>query len=263
MLAMGAAIFASVDALSGSTLHDQQQSFRTTLIGKNTGPAIQNLRICNAFSNESPLDITNVRSKSSVGSLSYKDCGDYRLQLLEGDQLGCKVAGVDVGSFAVNTVPQDSELLLLIVQKQHGAPIQATFTSHAFAHAKPDSAQVAVIDTYSGAAKNLTDNIEIYDTTEPEIDAVMKEHEALNVNSVMSIRPGSYEVALNTAAQNLTTAELNVEGNVDYVVLRVGDGTPSTPEELVVFPSNKGGARSSVALGSGLLLATFLQLFLM
>mmetsp|Transcript_245 Transcript_245/g.525 ORF Transcript_245/g.525 Transcript_245/m.525 type:complete len:270 (+) Transcript_245:78-887(+) len=261
ILAMGAVLFASVDARSGSTLREQKtlrtgdQGPRHFLISTDLGNTKQKLRVCSAFGNESPLDITLVRTNELLGSLKYKDCVDYKLQLKTGDQLDFKADGAAVGTFAVAGMPQASQMLLLVVQNREGLPGSAAFKSHAFAEEKPDSAQVAIIDAYSGTKK--AEKVQIYDATEPNI--TLGENAALPLNSVTLLKPGSYEVALNTAGQNLTSAELSAEGN--YVVLRVGEGSPAMPEELVVFPQT-GGAGSAAVLGSGLLLAAFLHLFL-
>jgi len=265
ILAMGAALFASVDARSVSALREQK-TFRTgyrgsshSLIGADLDNAKQELRVCNAFGNafgnEAPLDITLVRTKEHLGSLMYKGCVDYNLQLEEGDQLDFKVDGAAVGTFAVAVMPQASQMLLLIAQNRKELPGSVAFKSHAYAE-KNSFAQVAMIDAYSGA--KTIDEVQIYDATEPNIS--LRKHAALSLDSVTLLKPGSYEVALDASGQNLTSAELNAEGN--YVVLRVGGDSPAIPEELVVFPQI-GGARSAVVLGSGLLLAAFLHLFLM
>mmetsp|Transcript_23037 Transcript_23037/g.49026 ORF Transcript_23037/g.49026 Transcript_23037/m.49026 type:complete len:277 (+) Transcript_23037:64-894(+) len=269
ILTMGAALLVATDARSAMGLGAQQtlragsRGARPSLIV--SGKADQKLRICNAFAFDAPLDITHVRSKASLGSLPYKGCEDYKMQLNEGDQLDFKVAGTDVGTFAVAGLPQASRILLLIVQKRADSSMGASFKSHAFAEEAPDSAQIAVIDTYGGA-KNPTDKVDIFDVTEPNI--TLRKSEALPLNSVVSISPGSYQVAMNSAGLNTTGPELSAEGKTSYVVFRVGEGgkskekAESFPEELVVFPS-PGGARSAAALGSGLLLAALLQLFLL
>lgn len=268
ILAMGAALFVASDARSATALGAQQtlrggpaDTHHSLIV---SGKAEQNLRICNAFANDAPLDITHVRLNTALGSLKYKTCEDFKMQLDEGDQLDFKAAGTDVGTFAVAGLPLASRILLLIVHKRSGS-MGASFKSHAFAEEAPGSAQIAVIDTYAGE-KKITDKVHIQDIAEPNI--TLRKSEALPLNSVVSIAPGSYQVTMNKAGPNAAGAELSAEGKTSYVVMRVGEGATlkekagSFPEELVVFPS-PGGARSAAALGSGLLLAALLQLFLM
>lgn len=241
---------------------------RSSLIVQDTGKGEQTLRVCNAFAFAAPLEITHVRSNKHLGSLAYKDCKDYMLELEEDDQLDFKAAGSDVGTFAVSELPRTSRILLLTVQKRAGPAMGATFTSHAFAEERAGTAQVAVIDTYSGANKK-PDKVTIYDAAEPNV--TLRKSEELPLNAVMSINPGYYQVSLKTAGPPLpagddTSATFDAEGETSYVVLRVGHGSvpqenaTSFPEEVVVFPQT-GGARSAAALGLGLLLAGFLQLF--
>jgi len=268
ILALGAALFVATDARSASAL-GSQLALRAGPRGQHSlivqDKPQQNLRICNAFAVAVPLDITHVRTDKPLDSLKYKACKDYTLELNEGDQLDFKADGNDVGTFAVSKLPQSTRILLLIVHKRAGSSMGATFMSHAFAEEKPGSAQIAIIDTYGGE-KQATDKVKIYDATEPNITE--QKSEVLPMNSVASISPGAYQVAMNNEGPNATGVELSAEGKTSYVVIRVGDGLPSKdkegtfPQELMVYPSPS-GARSAAALGSGLLLAAFLQLFLL
>lgn len=275
---VGAALCTAADARTAGHLRDvlalraTASGAHPSLIVQETGKAEQRLRVCNAYAFAAPLELTHVRSNARLGSLKYKACADYTLRLEEDDELDFKAAGDDVGTFAISKLPRTSGILLLIVQQRAAGPARgASFTSHAFEADLPGSAQVAVIDTYSGSKAKLN-KVTIYDPAETNV--TLRKYEDLPLNSVMFINPGHYQVALPSAGPppasgaGAAGATLAAEAQASYVVLRVGRGGGpqekgvAFPEELVVFPE-AGGARSAAALGLGLLLAAVSQLSLL
>lgn len=271
LLAMGAAVlFVSVDARIASGSQDRQslragpQDSHHSMIVADISQAERTLQVCNAFAFKEPLVVTHVRTGKPVGSLEYKTCKDYTLQLMEDDQLDFKAGKLDVGTFSVTSLPRNLQTLLLIVHKRSGKGMAASFKSHAFGAESPGSAQIAVIDTYGGETKG-TEKVRIYDATEQ--NATLQKTESLPLNSVVSISPGSYQVAMNTDSK-VPRVPLSAEATSSYLVMRVGEastpkGKASTafPEELVVFPS-PGSARSAASVGLALLMTTLLQVLL-
>jgi hypothetical protein len=152
----------------------------------------EKLRVCNAFAHSAPLEITHVRLATQIAKLPYKDCGDYTLNLKEGDQLDFKADGNDVGTFSVAGLPHVERTLLLIVHRRAGsrdlsanssailgsrAITGATFKSHVFAQGSPETAQVATIDAYKGDTES---KVQIADATGTNI--TKKDPEVLALN---------------------------------------------------------------------------------
>jgi len=131
----------------------------------------------------------------------------------------------------------------LVIHRHDTLSTAVAFESHIFANLL--NAQVAIIDTYKGAAKS-----------DPRImDAAgagkNTRSEELRFESVVAVNPGEYEVTLvgsdgKTKAKNSLVA-LNRES---YIVLRTGVEAkqgPSYPQELVVFPKTDPSALHSAA----------------
>ncbi|CAK0867449.1 unnamed protein product [Prorocentrum cordatum] len=195
------------------------------------------LRLCNAYAWQLPLEMRRVEAPMLVEHpLPYKACRDYRLPLREGDQLEFSAGDVSIGTFSVRGLPQDPRSQLLLIPRRRDAVSMAVaFDSHIFHPAV--GPQVAVIDAYQGAQRSI---LRIKEPTREE---------ELSFNSVVDVVPGSYRLTLEGASRRIgdtpQTTVLNTQGNSDYVVLRVGTGSESWPEELIVFP-HSGGARATV-----------------
>jgi hypothetical protein len=216
------------------------------------------LRVCNAYPSASELDISRGNKESLTGAvpMPYKSCRDFSAPLQSGDKLEFKIGEATAGTFAVSDLPTNDAILLLVIHRHDPVSSSVSFESHVFANLA--NAQVAILDTYKGAAKP---NIKLMDlrTENPKANS-----EELRFNSVVAVNPGLYEVEL--ADQNGKTQShsqfvaLNQES---YVVLRSGvesqQGT-SFPQELIVYPQSDASELHSgsvaVSFPAAILLAT-------
>lgn len=195
----------------------------------------QKLRICNAYASPEPLDIYNARTKRQLTAgapLPYKQCRDFQVNLQEGDQLDFKSHHVDMGTFTATGLPTQQASLLLIPHRRAPSSIAMSFDSHAFASL--DTAQVAVVDAYSGPQSG---SVKIYSPTA---------REDLQYNSVVALNSGKYQLALmGGSGQNVTSLNFDVNPKETYVAMRVGvedehDASKAAafPMELIVFPNS-------------------------
>jgi len=202
------------------------------------------LRLCNAFAWPEALEMSRVQEPKLVEyPLAYKACHDYALPLRAGDELQFKAGNERIGTFEVRSLPENPEDLLMIVPHRRDSDSRAVvFESHVFKEA--GSAQVAVVDVYKGQQLS------------PVIVAEGQRHEVLPYGSVVGLAPGAYDFLLgsNDTSGNkshrdaevkpnaaVAPAKLNVLKDKNYVVLRVGMGGSSFPEELVAFPWSGAG----------------------
>jgi len=169
--------------------------------------------------------------------LPYKSCHDYLLPLHTGDELRFRAANKDVGTFFVQSVPTADSLLLLVPHRKDASSEKAlAFESHVFL--QNNLSQVALIDTVHRTRQDANHSVVFAETRkEHGIWKSTGEAEELHFNSVASLSPAYYQLALpSTDNQNATQEYLNAHGKDMYVALRVGGIDASTPEELVVFP---------------------------
>lgn len=195
------------------------------------------LRLCNAYPHEAALHVVRERSsrKQLTGTrgLGYKECRDVRVPLQVGDVLDFLVADTTAGSFRVSEVPENNAVLLLVIKRVSQSTTAVAFESHVFAGLL--NAQVAVIDTFCKRSKA---SVQIVD---PEEHWKRARSEELQLNSVVPVNPGIYEVVLRDKSGTIKAASRLVALNRNsYVVLRTGclpeKGGAAYPEELVVFP---------------------------
>lgn len=217
--------------------------------------ARQEMMICNAFAEQSPLEAKLVQYQDTLKPLRYKECSKLDLPMREGDQLDFRCRGQDVGTFVVAGMPTAAKTLLLIVQRRSGSSFSASFKSHAFATEASGAAQVAVIDAFQGEHKR--DQVRILDFSKDPTNFTMeRKAEGLPMNSVVAVKPGFYRVAL----EGIGGEALDARPASSYVVVRVGQESPdkdkpgSFPEEVVVFPQTS-GAPTAAALRALLALA--------
>jgi len=192
------------------------------------------LRICNAYPGTAAINIYKGKGDrlNADGPMPYKTCNDFLTPLKSGDKLEFKIGDANAGTFSISDLPNNDAVLFLVVHRHDTLSTAVSFESHVFANLL--NAQVAIIDTYKGAAKS-----------EPRImDAASAgksaRSEELRFESVVAVNPGVYDVALvgsdgKTKAKNSLVA-LNRES---YIVLRTGVEAkqgPSYPQELVVYP---------------------------
>jgi len=185
--------------------------------------------------------------------LPFKECRDYTLPLRAGDELLFRAAGAEVGTFQVSSLPSPGSLLLLVPHRKEAASEEVlAFESHMFA---PGSlSQVALIDTFGGTSdrRGISPKVTLSETRRQQGGWKSESRaEEVQFNSVVSLAPGYYRLALPTAG-NTSQVYLDANGQEPYVALRVGAGS-SYPEELVVFPrvglSELGASSRSKAWG--------------
>lgn len=258
-LAFGAAIVAGGVSQTGTALRqagNKGSGFVKALEFKHR------LRVCNAYPYESPLDVFRGHTeKLTEEPLPYKSCIDFATPLHAGDKLAFKVGSANAGTFAISDLPNNDAVLLLVIHRHDTLSTAVAFESHVFANLL--NAQVAIIDTFKGAARSVAS---IRDGGSRKARS-----EQLRYNSVVAVNPGIYEVVLTdvdgTEEANGELVALNRES---YVILRTGVDAqqgPSFPQGLVVFPHSdanllkvKSGALATMA-SFQVLLASMLVAF--
>merc|ERR1719163_1514066 len=91
--------------------------------------------------------------------MPYKACEDFASQLKPGDKLEFRVGDSTAGTFSVSDLPNNDAVLMLLIHRHDTLSTAVSFESHVFANLL--NAQIAVIDTYKGAAKST---LKIQDT---------------------------------------------------------------------------------------------------
>jgi hypothetical protein len=217
------------------------------------------LRVCNAYPYSASLDVFRATEKLTDSSMPYKACRDFTSPLQSGDKLEFKVGDATAGTFAVSDLPSNDAVLLLVIHRHDQISTAVSFESHVFANLL--NAQVAVIDTYKGAAAGTP---RIKDRKLTGKDAARSEE--LRFSSIVAVNPGLYEVELDGKDGKVeSTSELVALNRESYVVLRVGVESKNGhtyPQELVVFPQSspaslQGGAARYSVLGA--ILATLIS----
>merc|ERR1719311_2023558 len=92
--------------------------------------------------------------------MPYKACRDFNTPLKAGDKLEFKIGDASAGTFSVSDLPNNDAVLLLVIHRHDQLSTAVSFESHVFANL--ENAQVAVMDTYKGAAKGT---LNIMDST--------------------------------------------------------------------------------------------------
>jgi len=204
-------------------------------------PRVQ-LRVCNAYGKSAPLEllhrpghhhgdsmkISSLTAKD--GSLAYKGCREWNVDLRRGDSLEFLQDSAHLGSFSVSAVPQLDTLLLLVVHRRKSSARPA-FASHVFAKAK--SAQVAVLDMYQGLSRGKL----AIQEDKPQDDSQSKKplsvlSEELSYDSVVALDGGKYICKL-VGGEKPKQLAMTAKAGESYVAMRVGD---DKDEEIVVFP---------------------------
>jgi len=212
------------------------------------------LRVCNAYPYAAALDVFRGRTEKMTGeqAMPYKSCKDFVSPLKAGDKLEFKVGDASAGTFSVSDLPNNDAVLLLVIHRHDTLSTAVSFESHVFANLL--NAQVAIIDTYKGAARATP---KIMDSAKADKKGARSEE--LRYDSVVAVNPGIYEVMLEgqdgeTKAESKLVA-LNRES---YVVLRTGveaQQGPAYPQELVVYPQSDPAALRGSAVAAKLPLA--------
>lgn len=211
------------------------------------------LRVCNAYPYAASLDVIRSKDKLTDSPMPYKSCKDFTSPLKSGDKLEFKVGDASAGTFAVNDLPQNDAVLLLVIHRHDQVSTAVSFESHVFANLV--NPQVAIIDTYKGAAQSTP---RIKDTKDAKHELRSEE---LRYSSIVAVNPGIYQVELEGSDNKVkSTTQLVAINRESYVVLRVGvesKSGPAYPQELVVYPNTDPSTLQGGAASRGLLAALF------
>jgi hypothetical protein len=210
------------------------------------------LRVCNAYPYAASLDVFRAKDKLTDSAMPYKACRDFMAPLQSGDKLEFKVGDASAGTFSVSDLPNNDAVLLLVIHRHDQLSTAVSFESHVFANLL--NAQVAVIDTYKGAAQAFPRIKDAKAGAKQEARS-----EELRYNSVVAVNPGLYEVDLEGSDGKVKAkTELVALNHESYIILRTGVESktgPAYPQELVVYPNSdpssfKSGAASVSILGA-------------
>lgn len=193
------------------------------------------LRVCNAYPYSAPLDVYRGKSERLTDeAMPYKSCKDFATPLKAGDKLEFKVGDASAGTFSISDLPNNDAVLLLVIHRHDTLSTAVSFESHVFANLL--NAQVAIIDTYKGAAKAMPRIMDV------SAKGKSGRSEELRFDSVVAVNPGMYNVVL--AGQDgspKAESELVALNRESYVVIRTGVESaqgPSYPQELLVYPKS-------------------------
>jgi len=193
------------------------------------------LRVCNAYPYSAALDVIRGKDeKLNEAPMHYKTCKDFLAPLQSGDKLDFRVGDASAGTFSVSDLPQNDATLLLVIHRHDTLSTAVSFESHVFANLM--NAQVAVIDTYKGAAHAVPNIMDF------AAKGKTSRNEELRYDSVVAINPGLYEVDLvGSDSKSKAKAQLVALNHESYVVIRTGveaQQGPAYPQELIVFPQS-------------------------
>lgn len=247
------------------------RSKRHIVIDGGTSPSKLNLRLCNAFTDSTPVAVMlkpMAKNAADVNLtehelLQYKSCRDWPISIGRGDTFEFIKQGGQLGAFQVTSVPQWDATLLLIFRRK-GSSSRPSFISHIFSKTK--NAQLAVLDMYNGPSKHA---VAIQQSKEEAVDkkghALSVLEENLAYDSVVAVAHGNYMFALTGNDKrtkhppHARSIPFTVVPGTSYVAMRVGTSDkPEFPEELVVFPSS--AAHCIGVLSSTLVAAVLLTL---
>merc|ERR1719159_2034414 len=180
--------------------------------------------------------------------MAYKSCKDFPAPLKSGDKIDFRVGDSTAGTFSVAELPNNDATLLLVIHRHDTLSTAVAFESHVFANLA--NAQVAVIDTYKGAARATP---RIMDSETNGKGGTAARSEELRYDSVVAVNQGIYEVVLaGQDGETKAKSQLVALNHESYVVLRTGVEAQqglSYPQDLVVFPqSNPAVLRSAAGL---------------
>jgi len=197
------------------------------------------LRVCNAYPYTAALDIFRGKNEKLTGDapMHYKACKDFQAPLKAGDKLEFRVGDASAGTFSVSDLPNNDAVLLLIIHRHDTLSTAVSFESHVFANLA--NAQVAVIDTFKGAARSTPRIMDAGDQAKP---GNMSRSEELRFDSVVAVNPGVYDVELmGSDGEMKSKSRLVALSQESYVIIRTGIEAmqgPAFPQELIVFPNS-------------------------
>jgi hypothetical protein len=203
------------------------------------------LRVCNAYPYSAALDVFRGSSEklTSDAPMHYKTCRDFQAPLKSGDKLEFKVGDASAGTFSVSDLPSNDAVLLLVIHRHDTLSTAVSFESHVFANLQ--NAQVAIIDTYKGAAKATPKIMDI------EEKGKTSRSEDLRYDSVVAVNPGLYNVQLSGSdGQTKATSQLVALSQESYVIIRTGveaQQGPAYPQDLLIYPNSDKAALHSAS----------------
>lgn len=198
-------------------------------------PLQVSLMVCNAYAHELPLDVDDLQAHHRLTASSpvpYSECRLFHLPMKGGDRFEFFSGNLSVGTFYATSAPSTPSSLLLIARRRQPDSRAVAFDSHAFANL--DVAQLAVVDAYRG---DEAGHLRIMDRAKRGV----QRSEDLTFNTVMTLNPGRYQVALLDAQEQLiSSSPLDAKGKAKFVVLRIGNSELANaskvyPQSLMVF----------------------------
>lgn len=194
------------------------------------------LRVCNAYPFKHPIDVFVGEVKLTSAPMPYKTCDEFTSKSLKaGDKVDFKVGDASAGSFSISDLPSNDAVLVLVLYRHDTLSTGVAFESHVFSNLL--NAQVAVLDTYIGAAKATPRIQDVEQNSDPHH---VQRSEELSYGSVMAVNPGLYEVLLKGAdGKTKARQQLVALNRESYMVMRCGveaERGASYPMEIMVFP---------------------------
>lgn len=191
------------------------------------------LRVCNAYPDEEPLDIVRATETLTESAMHYKECRSFSVPIKTGDKLDFKVGNANAGTFTIDELPSNDATMLLVIYRHDTRSTTVSFASHVYSNLL--NAQISVIDAYRGKARS---GITIRD----HAGASAGRAEELRYNSVVALNAGTYDIVLDGTKVSSPLAAVDRE---TYAVIRVGveaEQGKAYPQELIVFPHSLGGS---------------------
>lgn len=190
------------------------------------------LRVCNAFPHELPLQVFYDGRRLTEQSLRYKDCGTWsNVGLTFGKHLDFKVGDESAGTLVVSDLPWVNAVVAVVVYDLQN--LAGSFESQVFEDM--DAPQVAVFDAYRGPAEA---SLLIRDPADHD----SQRKEELRYDSAVIIRPGRYDLVLeDSAGSEQARTAFGVADDESYVVVRCGGERKagSFEQDVFVYPASK------------------------
>lgn len=224
----------------------------------------QRLLVCNAFQAETDAPISLSKNGDVVfiegEALAYEECRYAPVSVRKGDKLDFATTdNIAGGTFEVTDLPEQDAMLLLVLQNSMNQSFPLTSQSFTFPlHNTGGKAKLAVVDATAGRRGALLHIARSLPT---------KDDSDIDFNQVYELDNGTYSVSLQAmpgpegAAHDLPHGLelgkhahrlLNLQGDRDYVLLRIG-GERGEEEHFITFPGSQSG--SAVSTLGGLCIA--------
>lgn len=237
-----------------------KQSQSKTLLKEEALGQLHTLRICNAYTSNSPLEVSIEKEVLTAEvPIPYKSCREIHSRLKPGKDVEFTFVNGSKGVFELTDLPAKSSMLLLVVYRDiQESSEDVAFHSHIFASVPSNASQILSLDSYNGHQKS-----QMLIAHQQASDNLGKtEQEKLQYSEVVVVDGGNYKLELLDGKEKVQHSLdfAAIEGE-SYVAVRVGGMTTKQksgkvfPEELLVFPKSKphiparGAARAAKSLG--------------